>query len=368
MKKLTVGILVAVIIGSLCITACGSNGSTVIRDTYEGAVSQNTYESVEEAVNGFLEEEVSGAACEVELVSYTAEEQLSEEKIASLSLSEEDREGLISVEKGKVEYAEKQVDEGSLFKAAVAAETDAPVTFFKTVYILSYTDMFRFFTPALANGEELTKSYFDSTFVAEKYINCTMDVTMENSQTSQGITRSYMTHTLAKATQSALYEHDIIDSSIEMYVGEGEVFMLDSPKGIVEISQKKGEKPMLGGILNHDVCNTINQYFMQWFNSRFGQLDHTYFEKTETGYALRSDRYEGFLKAMGMLDENGEYQLEYVINIVDGRMSEFKMTISSTTGWGTDTQTMSCRFSDFGTTVIEVPAAVSEIYNSAIAQ
>lgn len=103
--------------------------------------------------------------------------------------------------------------------------------------------------------------------------------------------------------------------------------------------------------------DSINDYFMKWFDERFGQLDHTFFGKTETGYALRADKYKDYL-AIAFPDAPTEgFELEYTINIKDGRMADFAMRIA----YKDFTATMSCVFSDFGKTEIEIPEEIKKL-------
>lgn len=326
-------------------------------ETYTGHVSEQTYETPEASVQAFLETEVSGKSVKAVYVGYTKERELSEDEIEELTIEEEYRTGLLSVEEGNVKYTEAK--ESAALSKVHTASVDSVVddVLSRKVLILSYTGMFRFFSPALADGEALTASYYDSTFEGEKYINCTMNASISYNMDSY----SFSTTSLAKATATALYEYDVFQSSQE--TGTAELYMIDAAEGIYCV-YKEDNQPFHG---DYGYDGTVHEYFMSWFDERFGQLDHTFFEKTNTGYALRSDKFAEYLAIeYGWIDIPEDLKLEYVINIADGKMADvtYKIECSEpgdTVSQTKYSQTMSVRFSDFGTTVIDIPSAVSAL-------
>lgn len=344
------------------------NGSDVsYSETYVGSVSEKEYVTTDAAVKGFLEEELSGTKIQAVFVSYEKEEQLNNTQIAALDLGDA-AEGLISVEKGKVEYSEKKNDDEEInepymtAKAKNAAATsETEVTYFRTVYILGYTGMFKFFVPPVQDGETITASYFSSTFKAEDYINCTMNVTMTRSYSYDGNTYTSKNQALAKATANMLYEYGTRTSSEQGGTYKYESYISDSPQGIYTVDRSSNElsnelgdfeaRPM------YDRAETINEYFMQWFDQRFGKLDHTYFVKTSTGYELNSEKYEQFARDYYDYEDEEDLSLSYIINVSEGRMADVYMKVEM----GGDLNEMSVKFSNFGTTVINVPDNVKSL-------
>lgn len=329
-------------------------GDAHYSETYKGSVSEETYGTKAEAVGGYLETEISGKSTTAVLVDYTVEEELSKTEVAKLEIPKEYTADLQTVEKLTVEYSEIQnITDG--YARAVAVAESKPVTYKRTVYLLTYTDMFRFFVPALDNGEGLTSSYYDSTFEAEKYVNCTMDAEISTVEKSGGYTSSYTQKAKAKATFNALYEYDTRISDNSTYYSE--LYMVDTVDGIYQASREIGEKFSEVYKVPSEYGNTINEYFMLWFDARFGQLDHTFFEKTATGYALKGDKYAEFLAAQQFNIDVENCRIEYIINIADGRMADVKMLVEN----GGNSYKMTIKFSDFGTTKINVPNEVKAL-------
>lgn len=201
MKKrmmFTAALLSVVIFSLVCLVGCSSCSSCKgeeYSETFVGAVSAETYASSEEAVKGFLETEISGKTVEAVFVDYKKEAELNEKEVKELPIDEEYRNGLLSVERGKVEYSEKSV---STARVSPFAESDDEVIYWREVFILTYTDMFRFFVPEQKEGESLSMSYYDSVFEGEKYINCTMNASITNEYTEDGIKYTEKTMRIVK--------------------------------------------------------------------------------------------------------------------------------------------------------------------------
>lgn len=348
----------AVTISCIPLTACSGEYS----ETYKGTVSEATYTSKDDAVTGYLETEISGKTTKAVLVDYKVESELSGKEIDKLELGEEYTADLQKVEKMSVEYKEESTP-----LAAVAYEiADSSETTTRTLYVLSYTAMFRFFTPAVKEGESLSASYYDSTFEAEKYVNCTMNAEIKSTMSYDDKTMTLINTALAKVTEDSLYELDKVSYEGNMpgtFTGgefggmqdlSQEFYATDTTDGIYaarkEIGQTEFGKPM-----PVYYYKTVNDYFMTWFDQRFGRLDHTFFEKTSTGYALKKDKFAQFASNQSIfqngLSADNATDFEYIINIKDGRMADVTISV---TYIGSE-NTMSIEFSDFGTTEIIIP-------------
>lgn len=351
-KTAAVAISACIIFGSAAtLSACSGNYS----ETFTGAVSEQTYDSVEDAVQGYLDTEISGISTTAVLVEYTSEGTLSEKEISELTIDEEYTEGLLSVEKLSVEYSE--TPSSALTAASVnLTATETATTYKKTVYVLSYTAMFRFFVPAMKTGETLTASYFDSTFDGTKYVNCSMTATIKGSYSDGDYAYTLSNEANVKITEDALYEYD--DATMKMneetQSGTMEFYLVNGGERL-KAFYKYDDKDFTS---IESSFSTVRGYFLNWFDERFGQLDHTFFEKTDTGYALRADRYNQYLSAMNYRF-NGEFDLEYTINISDGRMADVTLAIAYE-GFSCK---MSIKFFDFGKTVIELPESVTAQLN-----
>lgn len=368
MKKFLTCIITLTIVMVLCVCLSGCEALSAIisgllskkdnySETYEGYVSEQTYDTVEDTVKGFLDSEIAGKTVDAVFVDYTKEKECSKEEVAELAIDEEYRDGLISVELGTVEYSEESSSVSAYGGISTVADGVNIETKTKKIYILTYTGMFRFFSPALAEGDALTASYYDSTFEAEKYINCSMNATISNLYTYDGVTYLITNSAVAKVTKTALYERDEYSASNGETVKSSvaELYDVDTAQGFWTV-YNTGDGYIAAPVYE---WSTINEYFMQWFDQRFGQLDHTYFEKTETGYALKSDKYAEYISASGMSvgGLSGDYDVEYIINIADGRMSDVYSKVA-VEGYVAE---MTISFYDFGNTSITIPQDVQAL-------
>ena len=171
MKKTiaTVLIIVSVLCCSFAFIGCKKNQDNA--ESFVGAVSKTTYESKEDAVKGFLDEELSGDAYSLKYIGYTKTTELSQKEIDKLALDDVDKEGIVSVEKGEVEYSEISNSEMILIK--LASETCKRV-----VYIITYNRdgkvIYRFYVVDCEVGQIISKSYLHSVLSGNKYENCTI--------------------------------------------------------------------------------------------------------------------------------------------------------------------------------------------------
>ena len=373
MKKLTIVlIIVAVLCCSFAFVGCKN---LKYSETFAGAISKTTYESKEDAVKGFLEEEISGMAFTAEYVGYTKTSDLSQKEIDGLAIDEDFRKGIVSVEKGEVEYIEKEdeeieYDNDNLY-SFTKLSNDSKVAKKRVVYIVSYTAIFRFFVPANSNGETLSASYFDSTFDATKYLNCTMEAQIETL-----VDGSYSKQTAScKITENGIYEYDKITDNMdgsESYLPRVESYGVYSDGALYWVSRTisymeyGGNAPTWNeskwnvSLPNEDI--TISEYFIDWFKERFNSLDHSYFEKSATGYKLRADLFNEFIKdaTAEELEDFNDFELEYTINIADGRMSDVTIKIAYEDNGETFSTTMKIKFSKFGKTTLDVPEEINQ--------
>ncbi|MBD5636844.1 MAG: hypothetical protein HDP28_03345 [Clostridia bacterium] len=368
MKKVFAGILSATVLVACAVAAvgCGNNYG----ETYTGALSEQSYTSSADAVQGFLSEELSGMAVTAVYVDSTVEKTYTAAEAAQLlTLSEEDANGLQSAEQIEVQYTETTLNAGtySLYAA------DQPQTFRRIVYVLCYTDGgYKYFTPVLEKGETLTASYFDSVFDLHKYLNCTMNTSGKIQVSMMGQTQKANVSAVTKCTETALYGKSTAQG--QTY----EVYLLDSPSGIkAAVKENKSpwmiEEGMFDEIFGGEI-KTVSEYLLANFDMEFGGLDHTCFKKTATGYELREgmgslyvqkllDQYmPGFTEQFGTLPD---CDLTYEIKIADGRVSDLRMKFSFTlTASGITVSEKideTVKFSNFGSTKVTVPAEVQAL-------
>ncbi len=372
MKKFLLSTITAIALFCTVITVgCGGDDENSVNysETYQGAVSSETYETRDEAVKGFIATEISGKTCEAVLVGYEKEKELSEQEIDSLAIDEEYKEGLISVEKGKVAYAENSQ---TTVKKQLTANEAGNDTDTKDIYILEYTNEYRFFTPSLEDGDTLTASYFNSTFDNSKYLNCTMEMDMKTDTAfkSPDMKMTSEGKWIMKVTPEAMYaKAESKTSGLGQPFAVSEVsYFIDTTDGVYEIAQK-GNTWNAKKATDNDtgtIEETVTESFMEYFKELIGDFDHTYFEKSPTGYTLRADKLDEFIKTqqdnsfIGVLVGLGyKFDEPYVINIADGRLSDVRMKISNNMNNEVINSKiefeMNIKFYDFGSTVVSVP-------------
>ena len=147
-----------------------------VSETYEGAISSNSYNSEEEAAEAFVSEEVAGDS-NVNIVSTTVQQGYKGSEIqtviAQQKLPIEDTSDIQSIAKMEVTYS---VDSGDTYASpmAMASNSNKKVT----VYVIKYSTHWEYYSPAPTTGSTITKSYYDSVFNSDAWMNCTYDMDM----------------------------------------------------------------------------------------------------------------------------------------------------------------------------------------------
>ena len=179
MKKVLTVVLITLLATSCLLAFVGCNPNSDNNDgdnntggEFVGAISQSTYSSVENAVKGFLEEEISGMMFTAMYVNYVKTDDLTQEEINALAIDEELKDGIVGVEKGEVEYIEQSNTE--------LVTTLAAKTYKRIVYIISYaqngTTKYRFYVYTEKVGETPSSSVWSSLFDVDNYINSTIKI------------------------------------------------------------------------------------------------------------------------------------------------------------------------------------------------
>ena len=430
MKKRVMGIaLVLVLAMSVVLTGCGKKGDAH-SETYTGTVSAQTYATSEDAAVAFVNEEIAGAAVEVSNIECSEPEELTEDEQAKLTISEEDKAGLTKVERITVTYTETVVEEDETEPAPSplgyeqnelynAAASDAEETKKKTrvVLVLVYVNgECRYFAPVVLKGEQLTASYFNSAFDPELYVNSTltqnMTVNMKINMAGQNQSQKSKVKSTAKFTDETVYfSQSGAGVSMEMYMTEQNGVV----KGAANMSMPGyGSSGWIAeddifeevaGAIGGGEIYSLNDFALNYFDMCFGSMDHTCFEKTDTGYALRKGMGKQFILSTmeqymdGLTDELGpilgssdisvrdiinlyKYDLEYEIIINKGLVSKLYIdmnmsldmtdfmtalgapadVIASVAGTISVSSKGTCTLSDIGTTKISIPSKVSALF------
>jgi uncharacterized lipoprotein YehR (DUF1307 family) len=379
--------------GLATLTACdpsSSDETPTYSETFEGSASKETYTSEDEAVTAYLSEEISGNSAQAELVSYESKGELSTKEQSSLALSDEEKTGLTSIEKIEVTYREtstssyaKVLDKTTLSATTVDDDTESSDTYTQTVYILKYeSGAFRYFVPAPSNGDTLTKSYFDSVLDPENYLNVTFNFksAYESVYTYSGesSTYSYDWDAIAKVAGNYLYEYDTMktissgttsDSTYYAYFLLKDGTMSEAYCDDGDWSTYSTSSSDMFGSDYADVTadeltyKMVENVLKNWFGA---SIDYTYFEKTDTGFALRANKMKEYIASKGELSASeleilDNFNAEYTVFVTDGRINQCTSKIS----YVTDTTTYSASYTisptDFGKTEITIPDEVQEL-------
>ncbi len=401
MKKKIMGIVLVLVLAlSLLLTACNKTDGEQHSETYKGTVSEQKYNSSDAAANAFIENEISGSAVEATVVSCESQGALTDEEKTELALSDSYTTNLEKVEKVRIGYKETVTDDYSAY--GVRAVADESNVKYRVIFVLVYKDgSYRYFSPIVLKGEQLTASYFDSVFNTENYYNCTMnqdlemaiDVNVNGNQDSQTVEST----SAIKVTQDSLYFTSAQKAGTQNL--DAEMYLVNKNNDIsgavkTNINGKDSdwlaEKNMLASImesmgLSGDILS-FTDFLDTYFDQSFGTMDHTCFEKTDMGYALRDGMGKQFIietieSTMG--GESGTSEILKMINLFDidlnyeiivnnGLVSKLKIDMTiffdysrmpsanayGVTGTMKLTEKATCSFTDFGTTEITVPDEV----------
>ncbi len=184
MKKWLAGILCVASVGTALLAGCGGGKSEAqkheafinelggVSETYKGSVSQD-YASANAAATAYVEEEIVGFSGTASNVVATSKGAVSAEKETEIktTLSDADKVGIVNIEEYEVSYSEAE----AFPMAADTLNTNKTVK----VYVISYADHFKYYTPCPITGETITQSYYNSLFDEDNYTNCTVETKME---------------------------------------------------------------------------------------------------------------------------------------------------------------------------------------------
>ncbi len=328
-------------------TGGGSDG----KGLFIGTISEETFQSAEKAARGFLDTEISGIRMLTEFVSYHAERELSQDEIDSLELGEY-AQGLKKAEEGKVEY--KQITSPS---AEAATQT-------RSVYILTYTDSYRYFAPPAKTGETLTASYFAAIMDEENYQNCTFETVQQAvdyglSQVSKGMVTADKIWQCKECNFSMGSNGSGPNTSEEMkgeayWIKDGDIthyvnYIEGSPEQSTDgweyaAASSDGENSFQAGFDNAIDTMLVTQMI--------GRFDFSWFVKTSSGFSLRND-----------LGPDMALPFSYDATVRNGRVEYICAYVNPENDpeFGVERGKFESKIYDFGKTVVEIPAEVSSL-------
>lgn len=269
-----------------------------VSETYVGAVSNHTYYSSYDAAYGYIDNEVVGNGYFYNLSAETVEE-FSPSNV-DITIPSEFLNGAVSVEKVNVTY---NLENASAYSTMATAESTNTTQCTTVVYIIKYDYMFKYFVPMPVTGETISKSYYDSVFNSEKFQNCTLQVSVDETATitasAQGQTQTI--DMIIKLDQTIMYDDNKIyfyqrletsiygKSSIETIYA----YIEEDENGYVTCYVKYDENDSwTRGSLSY-----IGFSDMEELTPFYGNyLDYTYFSKTNYGFALEDENANQYFR------------------------------------------------------------------------
>ena len=344
-----------------------------VSETFTGAVSEETYDSPEEAATAFIDEELVGDK-DADIQSVKTKE-LSDREISKLDIPAALLNGSDAVEEVEVEYT---VEDDDTLESRNGLENLAKLNKSKKikVYVIKYGTDWKYFSPMPVTGDTISKSYYDSVFQAERYKNCTLestgDVTAVITADGQTMEMTIKTYQLIKHADGKIYMEQKIDMDqfgsatnqiIYAYMEEQEdgtilcYVKLDEDEDWFETSFSS-----IGFTSLEQLAPFYDQY-----------LDYTYFTKTDFGFALSDENARSyFTQALGdalgsmndLIDPDKmklDMYAEYYVSegVLSGMRvdADVNMTINEggSTAQLTEKVSNVTTCTDYGTTVVEKP-------------
>ncbi len=386
-KRASLLLLSIVILLFACLmTGCGSSKKDKgheeyikelggVSETFTGEISEENYETQEDAASAFVEEQLAGYK-DVRITKTESQGTLNDSEIENLNLTEDDSKDIVSIEKVSVTY--------SLPNTAGINEKNSiiPVGTLNTektavVYIIKYPNFFKYYSPCPITGDTVNKSYYDSVFNSEKYKNCTYTVseTIDVKTKAAGLVTVKMRTTF---DQKILYsENAIYIEQIETTkpIGTSSMLLEEEEKTLYIYIEKQGDDIACYSSEDNETW-TPTKLYQIGFNDldellpfANKQLDYTYFTKSDFGFELNSENAEQYvnqtmgsvLKSEGANDTDISMYAKYYVceGVLTGLRVDVEMEFSmEEDGIDCDcdaTATTVATVSDYGTTVVEKP-------------
>lgn len=352
-----------------------------VSETYVGAVSTESYSSVEKAAKAYINNEIAGKANSSVLKTETVQEFAPSN--VDIQIPSEFLEGADSVEKVNVTY---NIFNVSTYSSKEATESTDTTEYTVVVYVIKYGPDFKYFVPMPVTGETISKSYYDSVFNSDKWSNCTMEV---SSSIAMGMEASYQGETVHMTMNIDMYQYVKYDN--------GKIYMhqkMTSTTNSSEMGMNESEETSIYALIIEDEYGDLICYYKEneddaWqrgylYNIGFNKieelepfyndyLDYTYFSKTSYGFALEKENAKQyFMQAFGALagdftadvdfgSDGIDMTVRYYVRdgVLTGLQNDTSINVDVSEDGVTGSievnvdQTATC--TNYGTTVVEIP-------------
>ncbi len=377
MKKsfILAGTLATALFVSVGFGACSTGGN--YSETFKGVLSEETFDSKEEAATAFFEEEIAEESLSHYTVSYEKGTDLTQEEIAALQLGDVKVEDIKSAERGTVNYSLKNSESASV--RAVASQTEGKQV---SVILLGIEDSFRYYIPQPGIGEQISQSYLDSVCDLSSYKNFTMTAKSTSSVSekvsmqgqSQSIKYSIDLSLTLKVTETAAFIEATTSASGNVPGAEG----MPTGKQTSTMYVVVEDEQLVAYVKGEDGTYSRNASLFYGYDSlaelftyEQPDFDHTLFEKTKTGFKLSADKFDEYV-----MDNFGEIFGEFdglkisgeaTYFVTEGRLAKgtTKISASNSISEGGTSISISCGasasvdYTAFGSTVVTLPAEIT---------
>lgn len=290
-------------------------------ETYGGTISESSYETIESASCAYLQAEIDSASRRSEFVSCQRGKTLSANAIEDLRLGEEFQ----SVEEVEVVY---KIGE----------------TVYKRKIYACYLEEngYKYFSPPAYVGEDITSSYYQSVISKSKFENFTLKLRSVSAISLYGVPiRSTTEYTMQVANGVAYYKEE---SGFLWFKSTREIYAYDGIDGIYGVAKESlsGFDADTGEHVSesHDweYCEVMLPFGTVKRISDFSMfglydgMDHSFFEKTKTGFASKRSLREEFSRiVLQNLTERVKFESGY-----DSEVDIILKAIYESDGWQCD--------------------------------
>lgn len=345
-----------------------SSGEPDSTETFEGAVSEQSYDTQDAAVEACLENEINGSDYGVEFSSYEKSADLTQAEITELKVEDKVDGTVESVEKGKIYFT----DSSSATAQAAAASSNTGL--YINVYIIKYTptgkqvSKYTYLIPLPENGEPLSYSYYSDVMAADKYTNCTMDCTISSTSSASGMTMTLSNVYTMKFAGDTAYIYAKLSEPNDYGQTENRtvnMYITESTSGLKCAAQVDGSDYItanlssLLGIPAYTISDLVT--------SQITEAQCSMYVKTNYGFELNTKFLEEVLaESLGGSGMAATFSdMSYKFYVTNGRMSKatsnVKMSMSYMGQTVTATAKAEVSYKAFGSTTVEIPANVKTL-------
>ncbi|MDE6473877.1 MAG: hypothetical protein K2L70_02105 [Clostridia bacterium] len=336
------------------------------------AVSDSEYASVEDALKGYVKEELAFSMhldlmqqeLDVVLAEYVSHESKGEVAGDNIKLSDDQKTGFVSAEKFAVKV-----------KIALAPNSNKEADFSEatqTVYVLKYGEKYKFMVSTPEIGERVTNSYVKMLTEGSKYENCTVTaVGMEKEEEDEK--PIFNSATEFKFTAEASYSVKYYDETRYNNRAPGKdeerydmvSYVVKNGDSIAAVNKTYGADDEVKWMaINNSAgdVSTIKDYnksmIQTYIFSIFNSIPAAIYTKTANGFEFKVEE----------VDSDGDKEtVEYKITVSDEKVTGIYMIEAYT--WSANDKTYvdsfesDIKISAFGSTTVTVPSEVTAALN-----